>query len=289
MSERRVDPLSRSVVVVAGDRQGRPNLPEGCPFCPGGLEAPEPYDVRWFPNRWPPMPDDRCEVHLFSPEHGASLGTLGPAGVRRVIDLWAARTTSLGGRDDVAYVLLFENRGAVVGATIDHPHGQLYAFDVVPEAPVRELAGERCALCVDAGMANPELLVRAADGWTVSVPFAPMWPYELLLAPTSHVPDLPSLPDAGRDELAVALTDALGRLDQLFDAPMPYMLWVHQRPTDGREWPNAHLHVHIAPVLRQPGIMRHVAAGELGSGVWFDPVAPEDAAASLRALPGDAR
>ena len=78
-------------------------------------------------------------------------------------------------------------------------------------------------------------------------------------------------------------------LDQLFDAPRPYLLWVHQRPTDGREWPNAHLHVHIAPVLRQPGIMRHVAAGELGSGVWFDPVAPEDAAASLRALPGDER
>ena len=287
MSVRRVDPLSGSLVVVAGTRQHRPNLPDGCPFCPGGLEAPEPYDVRWFPNRWPPMPDDRCEVLLFSPEHGASLGTLGHTGVRRVIDLWAERTSSLAARADVAYVLLFENRGAVAGATIDHPHGQLYAFDVIPEAPERELRAGRCALCAD--RPEPDLLVRALGGWTVSVPFAPMWPYELLLAPTTHVPDLPSLPEAGRNGLAVALADALTRLDQLFDAPMPYMLWVHQRPTDGAVWPSAHVHIHIAPSLRQPGVTRHVAAGELGSGVWFDPVAPEDAAASLRSLPGAGR
>ena len=79
------------------------------------------------------------------------------------------------------------------------------------------------------------------------------------------------------------------RLDQLFDAPMPYMLWIHQRPTDGEEWPLAHVHLHIAPVLRQPGVLRFTAAGELGSGVSFNPVGAEAAAAMLRALPGRTR
>lgn len=74
VSQVRIDPLSGVVTVVAGDRQGRPDRPEGCPFCIGGLEAPEPYDVRSFPNRWPPLPDGRAEVLLFSPEHEASLG-----------------------------------------------------------------------------------------------------------------------------------------------------------------------------------------------------------------------
>jgi UDPglucose--hexose-1-phosphate uridylyltransferase len=269
-------------VVVAGGRQARPNLPEGCPFCPGGIEAPEPYDVRWFVNRWPPLPDGRAEVLLFSPEHEASLATLGPAGIRRVVDLWAERTASLGGRDDVAYVLVFENRGAVVGATIGHPHGQLYAFGDVPEAARREL--ERgCVLCdVDHGDRH----IATVGAWTAAVPYAPMWPYELLLAPAGHVPDLPGTTDAERDELAALLEDALLRLDQLFDEPMPYMLWVHQRPTDGGTWPSAHLHVHVAPVLRRSCSQRYVAAGELGSGVWFDPVVPEEAAADLRALPG---
>ena len=85
------------------------------------------------------------------------------------------------------------------------------------------------------------------------------------------------------DQLASVLVDVLGRLDRLFDEPMPYMLWVHQRPVDGGEWPAAHLHVHVAPLHRAPCTPRFVAAGELGSGVWFDPVVPEEAAAALRA------
>ena len=81
--------------------------------------------------------------------------------------------------------------------------------------------------------------------------------------------------------------DALGRLDRLFDAPMPYMLWFHQRPTDGGRWPTAHLHVHVAPLYRSPGTQRYVAAGELGSGMFFNPVDPVDAAAALRAAGAD--
>ncbi|HVM10278.1 MAG TPA: galactose-1-phosphate uridylyltransferase [Acidimicrobiales bacterium] len=283
MIEARIDPLTGVEVVVVGGRQNRPNLPDGCPFCVGGLEAPEPYDVRWFVNRWPPLPDGRAEVLLFSPIHDQSLGALGAGGVRKVVDLWAERTAAHAARDDAAYVLLFENRGSVVGATIDHPHGQLFTFDHVPEAALREIDRDECVLC---GVDRSGREVVTSAGWTAVVPYAPMWPYEVLVAPEAHLPDLPSTSPDDRDALSSVLADVLARLDQLFDAPMPYMLWVHQRPTDGREWPAAHLHLHIAPVYRRAESLRYVAAGELGSGVWFNPIIPEDAAETLRNLPG---
>jgi UDPglucose--hexose-1-phosphate uridylyltransferase len=125
----RVDPHLQTRVHYVGSRQARPNLPSsGCPFCPGGLEAPEAYDVRWFTNRWPAMPGDRCEVVLYTSDHDATFASLGVDGAGRVIDLWAQRTAELGARDDVDYVLVFENRGAEVGATMTHPHGQIYCL-----------------------------------------------------------------------------------------------------------------------------------------------------------------
>ena len=141
MSELRVDPYTGTAVHVVEARQDRPDLPStGCPFCVGGLEAPEPYDVFWFPNRWPAMGGDRCEVVLYTSQHDATFWSLGVDGIRKVIDLWADRTTALGARDDVDFVLVFENRGPEVGATIAHPHGQIYAYDHVPDRPSRRLA-----------------------------------------------------------------------------------------------------------------------------------------------------
>jgi UDPglucose--hexose-1-phosphate uridylyltransferase len=193
-----------------------------------------------------------------------------------VIDLWAGRTAALGARPDIDYVLPFENRGAEVGATIAHPHGQIYAFDVVPPQPLLEL--ERG----DVFSEPDDRLVARAPGWRAWVPAAPVFPYALVLVPDEPVPDLPSLGSEGRDGLASLLVDVLERLDRLFEAQTPYMLWVHQRPTDGRDWPEAVLHVHVVSPWRSPFLPRYVAAGELGSGVFFNPVAPEDAAQALR-------
>jgi UDPglucose--hexose-1-phosphate uridylyltransferase len=263
---------------VVDSRQDRPNLPAaGCPFCPGGLEAPDDYEVRWFANRWPAMPDERCEVVLYTSAHDATFWSLGTAGARRVVDLWAERSAALGARPDVEYVLVFENRGPDVGATIAHPHGQIYAFDFVPDQPRRELLrGEQ--------LGEPgDRLVAEAPGWQAWVPEAPVFPYALRLVPDAPVPDLPSLDAAGRDGLAALLVDVLERLDRLFDAETPYMLWMHQRPFDGRDWPDARLHVEIVSPWRAAGVMRYVAAGELGSGVYFNPVSPEAAAQALRA------
>jgi UDPglucose--hexose-1-phosphate uridylyltransferase len=275
----RVDVHSGALTYVVESRQVRPNLPSTtCPFCPGGLEAPDDYDVRWFRNRWPAMPGDRCDVVLYTSEHDATFWSLGAAGARKVVDVWAERSADLGARDDVDYVLVFENRGAEVGATIAHPHGQIYAFDHVPAGPRRELErGER--------FSEPgERLVATADGWRAWVPEAAVYPYELLLVPDTPVPDLPSLDDAGRDGFATLLVDVLERLDRLFDAQTPYMLWIHQRPFDGGDWPQAQLHVQIVSPWRARGVPRFVAAGELGSGCFFNPVAPEEAATALRTV-----
>ena len=276
-SELRTDDVTGAQTYIVASRQTRPNLPEAtCPFCPGGLEAPEQYDVRWFPNRWPAMPDGRCEVILYTPDHDATFWSLGPDAVRKVVDLWAERSERLGAREDISYVLVFENRGAEVGATITHPHGQIYAFDFVPEAPLRELEHGR-------PFDEPgERLVATSDGWRAWVPVAPVFPFALLLVPDEQVPDLPSLGDAGRRGLAEILVDVLGRLDRMFAAQTPYMLWIHQRPFDGGEWPGARLHVEIVSPWRAPNVPRYIAAGELGSGVYFNPVAPEAAAESLR-------
>lgn len=280
--DERIDELTRRRSVIVSSRQGRPNLPaQGCPFCPGGLEAPDDYDVRWFVNRWPSLPDDRCEMVLYTPRHDAQFWSLGVAGALRVVELWTERTRALGARPDVDYVLVFENRGPEVGATIAHPHGQIYAYDHVPPAPLAEL--------VD-GVLEPEhvpedLVVARHGEWSAWVPWAATWPYELRLA---HGGTVGSLTDDDCDRLGLAtiLVDVLARLDQLFDAPMPYMMWFHQRPTDGQHWPGARLHLHITPLYRAPGVQRFVASAELGSGVFVNPVDPSDAAAALRACDG---
>jgi UDPglucose--hexose-1-phosphate uridylyltransferase len=279
LSDVRTDASSGATVVIVGDRQSRPNQPDGaCPFCPGGLEAPDAYDVRWFVNRYPPMPDARCEVVLYTPEHEASFASLGLAGARKVVDLWAERTAALGARSDVAYVLVFENRGAEVGATIAHPHGQIYAFDHLPLTPARE-----GAVLADRPAAHDDRFVAAAPGWQAWVPHAPAWPIELRAAPDDAIPDLPSLDDRGRDGLASILVDVLARLDRLFATPLPYMLWIHQRPFDRAAKPPSPVHVHIVSPWRDARLPRFIAAGELGSGVYFNPVSPEAIALRLRA------
>lgn len=279
----RIDPLTGVQVQVTASRQARPNRPTtDCAFCVGGVEAPDLYDVRWFKNRFPSFPDERCEVVLYAPDHDARLPHLPADHIRKVVDLWTERTAALGGRGDLAYVLVFENNGEAVGATIPHPHGQIYSYPDVPALPATEL--ERLAdghqLLEDD---HPELTVVERDGWRVWVPSAPIYPYGMRVAPLDQRPDLPSLSDAERDAFGSVFTEALRRLEHVFDPPMPYTFWIHQRPFDGGDWPQAWLHVEIAGPHRAPGVMRYVAGAELGTSAYLNPVPPEDAAANLRA------
>jgi UDPglucose--hexose-1-phosphate uridylyltransferase len=315
--ELRLDALTGEWVNIVGHRQARPNLPsEGCPFCVGGLEAPEPYEVRWFANRWPALapgsPLDfaelesaagaanaaghlsvpavgASEVVLFSPVHGQSLAGLPLAQVRKVVDLWGERTEALLARPEIEYVLVFENRGREVGATIDHPHGQIYGYPFVPPAPAREMrhADAGCALCreIASELADGARIVAESGDWVAWVPFASGYAYGMRFAPRAHIGSLPELDDRSRDDLARLLIDALGRYDRMWLTSegvdrFPYLLWFHQAPASGGEgW---HVHAHVAPPFRAPGVPRYVASGELGSGTLSNTVVPEDAARALR-------
>ena len=309
--EFRFDGLTRRWVNIVGHRQARPNLPaSGCPFCVGGLEAPDPYRVRAFANRWPALePGDAIdvasaetagvttlpaagatEVILYSPDHDASMSTLDRDQLRAVVDLWAERTEALLARPEIEYVLVFENRGPDVGATIHHPHGQIYAYPFVPPEPAAEAAANRthgCGSCAELALeADGERLVHESASWLAYVPFASGYSYGLRLTARRHVGRIGELDDAERDGLVEVLRDVLGRYDRLWhDDPsrsemFPYLLWFHQAPEhhDGEY----HLHAHLAPPQRGPGVHRYVASGELGSGTLSNPVVPEAAAAALR-------
>ena len=309
--ELRFDPLTEQWVNIVGHRQSRPNLPTGgCPFCPGGLEAPEDYDTRWFPHRWPayepgpPFPPGAIdpaavlgggtnllpavgasEVVLYSPRHVGSLGTLGVGQVRKVVDLWAERTAALFERPEIEYVLVFESRGPEVGATIHHPHGQIYGYPFVPPAAAAEVGdlGSEIRAEVD----DSRRIVFDGGDWAAWVPFASGYPYGVRIAPRSEVGRLDHLDPGQRDGLAEAMADVLGRYERLWaDEPgrseiFPYLMWFHQA---GRHDDGTRLHLHLAPPQRAPGVARFVAAGELGSGTLSNPVVPEQAAATLRAL-----
>ena len=274
----RVDPFTGTVVHVVGARQNRPNLPaDDCPFCVGGLEAPEPYSVKSFPNRWPAMPNERCEVVLYSPDHQQTFAGLGVRGVREVLDLWASRTAELGKRTDVDHVLIFENRGRDVGATIDHPHGQIYAFDHVPARTAARVANNWVP------NTSSTLLVAERDGWTISVPATSPYPVALEVAPLNCVGTLSELNDTQRDACAAMLIDALTRIQQLFSAAVPYMLWINQRPTtENSEHANAWLNIEIVSPWRATNVLRYIAAAEVSTSEYFNPLIPEELARSLR-------
>lgn len=273
-SNPRFDPSTGALVHVVGSRQNRPNLPSAeCPFCVGGLEAPEPYSTRWFANRWPSMPDDRCEVILYSDDHSARFVTLGVDHLRSIIDLWAERSTVHYDRSDTSSVLIFENSGRDVGATIDHPHGQLYSFDHVPQRTARRIeSGWKPST-------DRSLLVGEHAGFVTCVSGASPFPVALEIAPLDRVGRLADLTDDARHALAHSMRDALERLTTYFGETPPYMLWVNQRPNGSSD---AWLNVEIVSPWRAPGVMRYIAAAEVSTGEYFNPLVPEQLAQALR-------
>ena len=214
---------------------------------------PRTYDVRWFPNRWPAMPDDRCEVILYTPEHDATLlvarRSRGAQGHRSLGE--PHRRARRAARDRVRARLREPRRR---GRGDDHaPARPDLRVRLRPRGPgSREL--ERGSRFNEPG----ERLVADAPGWRAWVPEASDLPLRRCSScRTTPVPDLPSLDDAGREALARVLVDVLERLDRLFDAQTPYMLWIHQRPFDGGDWPMARLHVEIVSPWRAPGVPRY--------------------------------
>ena len=255
----RTDELTGVRTFVVDSRQDRPNLPAaGCPFCPGGLEAPEHYDVRWFPNRWPAMPDDRCEVVLYTPQHDATFWSLGPRA--------RARSSTCGRSAPPPSA-----RGPTSTTCSSSRTGAPRSARRSRIRTGRSTRSSSCRSCRAASsldgtkLGEPgDRLVAESPGWRAWVPEASVFPYALRLAPDDLVPDLPSLDDAGRDALAGLLVDVLERFDRLFDAETPYMLWIHQRPFDGKRLagrPAARRDRHAVARARRAALRRGRRAG----------------------------
>ncbi|WP_406059028.1 galactose-1-phosphate uridylyltransferase [Streptomyces sp. NBC_01077] len=303
-TELRYDELLGDSVAVASHRQGRTYHPPvgECPLCPSGdgrqSEIPAPdYEVAVFENRFPTLAGDsgRCEVVCFTADHEASFADLTPERAALVLDAWIDRTTELARRPGVEQVYCFENRGAEIGVTLAHPHGQIYAY---PSATPRTALMQRRAAehrartggnlfddVVARERADAERVVLESEHWIAFVPYAAHWPYEVHLYPTRRVPDLRALDEEARTEFPQIYLELLRRFDRIFgpgEPPTPYISAWHQAPFTGEDREEFGLHLELFTVRRTSGRLKYLAGTESGMSAFSNDVPPETAARRLR-------
>ncbi|MHB8587501.1 MAG: galactose-1-phosphate uridylyltransferase [Candidatus Dormibacteraceae bacterium] len=309
MPDLRFDLLRREWVAYATERNDRTFLPtDFCPLCPSGSggdsEVPlDDFEVVVFENRFPAFGPDRdggrpvrppstgCEVVVYTPEHKMTLAQLPVERVRLLVDVWADRYVELGSRPDVAYVYIFENKGEEVGVTLHHPHGQIYALPFVPPFADQELRSShehvvdtgRCLHCdtIKDESEGPRV-VFSGDSMVAFVPKAARWPYEVHIYPRRHVRSIAQLDSGERWDFADALLRVTSAYDRHFGFSTPYVMAMHQSPTDGSEWLQSHLHVEFYPPHRRKDRLKYVAGVELGAGTFVNDTKPETTAAALR-------
>ncbi|MFN7953208.1 MAG: UDP-glucose--hexose-1-phosphate uridylyltransferase [bacterium] len=274
----------------------RPAFDPSCYLCPGnpragGATTPRYEHTYVFDNDFPGLLPDEvhgtveevgglvhaapvrgvCRVVCFSPRHDLSLGQLGMREVRRVIDTWADETTSLGNRGYIRHVLVFENRGAMMGASNPHPHGQIWATEEIPNEVAREVRTQSAywrahqrPLLLDYlahELADGARVVLVNDHFAALVPFWAVWPFETLVLPRRNVGSLADLEPGERDALAGLMRRLCARYDRVFDVPFPYTMGWHQRPTDGDAHPGFLLHAHYYPPLLRSATVRKFMVG----------------------------
>jgi UDPglucose--hexose-1-phosphate uridylyltransferase len=237
----------------------------------------------------------RCEVVCFTSEHDRPMSQLPPERVRLVLDAWIDRTNALAGLSDVAQVFCFENRGEEIGVTLSHPHGQIYGYPFVTprtrtmmrvarahqERTGRNLFAERVAAELAAGIR----VVTQTEHWVAFVPFAARWPVEVHLYPRHGVADLPALDASAREDFPLIYLRLLGALDNLYDAPLPYISAWHQAPVRvDRDLVG--LHLELFSIKRAADKLKYLAGSESAMGAFINDRLPEETAEMLRrALP----
>ncbi|ANZ18203.1 galactose-1-phosphate uridylyltransferase [Streptomyces noursei] len=303
-AEVRADPLLGDAVAIASHRQGRTYHPpaDECPLCPSRegrhTEIPaDGYDVAVFENRFPSLAGEhgRCEVVCFTPDHDASFADLTEDQAALVLDAWTDRTAELSRRPGVAQVFCFENRGAEIGVTLGHPHGQIYAYPFVTprtERMLASLAAHREATgrnlfddVVARERADGRRVVLDGDHWVAFVPYAAHWPYEVHLYPRRRVPDLVALDEPARTEFPQIYLEVLRRFDRIFGPeapPTPYISAWHQAPVHAADRSQFALHLELFTVRRTSGKLKFLAGSESGMNVFINDVPPEIAADRLR-------
>ena len=328
---RRCNPLTGEYVLVSPHRTKRPwlgqteKLPDevrpsydpGCYLCPGNERAggnrnPKYESTFVFTNDFqallPEIPEageaehpllqtvatrGTCRVICFSPRHDLTLAEMAPEDIRQVVDVWAEQTEKLG--QTYRWVQVFENKGALMGCSNPHPHGQIWAGDALPNEPTKEDrqqrayrdAHQRVLLMdyVELEMEKRVRIIEENDHWLGVVPYWAIWPFETLLLPRRHVLRMPDLTGDERDALAVLLKRVLTRYDNLFETSFPYSMGWHGAPFGDGDWDHWQLHAHLYPPLLRSATVKKFAVGyEMMAEAQRDLTA-EQAAERLRALP----
>jgi UDPglucose--hexose-1-phosphate uridylyltransferase len=239
-----------------------------------------------------------CKVICFHPDHSLTLARMTHLEIRRVVDAWTHEFEELGAREWIKYVQIFENRGAMMGASNPHPHGQIWSTGFIPDEPAAETLAQReyqtrTGLCLLCDYLAAERSEAASDGrvifkndhFTALVPWWAVWPFEVLLVSRRHLGALPELSDAERDGLADALKRITNRFDHLFETSFPYTMGFHQSPTDGAKYSEWHFHAHFYPPLLRSATVRKFMVGFEMLGMPQRDITPEDAARRLRDCP----
>lgn len=327
---RRVNPLTGESVLVSPHRMKRPWQGQvekaleaqrpfhdpTCYLCPGNARAggeqnPHYDSVYVFTNDFAALLPDTpttdmensllqaesvrgtCRVMCFSPRHDLSLPEMAMFEIRQVVDMWAAQTAELG--QTYRWVQVFENKGAVMGSSMPHPHGQVWAMDALPNEPSKEDVKQKAywqengrSLLLDYAQLEAEKQERIVVGnshWLAVVPFWAVWPFEILLMPRRHVLRLPDLTGDERDALADILKRLLSKYDNLFETSFPYSMGWHGAPCDEVNNDHWQLHAHFyPPLLRSATIKKFMVGFEMLGEAQRDLTA-EQAAQRLRDLP----
>jgi UDPglucose--hexose-1-phosphate uridylyltransferase len=329
---RRFNPLMREWVLVSPHRSRRPwqgqvetpavpKLPTyepSCYLCPSNTRAGQVRNPRYrntfvFDNDFPALYGEvpkasmneadllvaaseagHCRVICYSPRHDLSLGQLPKGALLKVIDTWCDEFVALGQQPNIRSVQIFENRGAMMGASSPHPHGQIWANSSIPSILRIELEAmqeyrakhRKCLLCeyVHVELAAAERVVHENSHFITVVPHWAVWPFETLVFSKRHIGSLNELDTAERVSLGDALKSLTQRYDGLFGVPFPYSMGFHQRPTDGKRYPAFHAHAHFyPPLLRSASVRKFMVGYEMLCMPQRD-ITAEEAAARLRSV-----
>jgi UDPglucose--hexose-1-phosphate uridylyltransferase len=331
--EQRWHPLREEWVVIAAHRQDRPwqgeravvsgaRVPayvETCYFCPrnarvGGARNPDYQSVYVFDNDHPCVGLDAprhlqpppgiyrnapatglARVVCYTPKHDTTLAELPADDIAALLNVWREQYLELGSRPDIRHVLIFENKGEVVGVSNPHPHGQIYATNFVFKTIEIEAAASRRFYDEHRRVLFQEILrSEQADGRrmlfenasaVVFLPYFARYAYECYVAPKETHASLATLSAGERRDLAVALKSLLVRYDNLWQMSFPYVLTLHQAPTDGADYSGFHFHIECHPPLRKPHLLKYLAGPEIGGGNFLSDTRPEVKAAELLAVP----
>lgn len=321
MSELRWNPLLGEWVATATHRQERIFLPpeDFCPLCPtqpGGFPTEVPardYDIVVFENRFPslrsnPEPpaiestdlypvrtgEGVCEVVLYAPRHHSTLANESVEQIHKLIRVWKDRFQELGSLDFIRYVFIFENKGEAIGVTLHHPHGQIYAYPFIPPRLQRELEcslehhkkSGGCLLCdiLSEERRDGRRMILENDSFSAYIPFFARWPYEVHIVSRRHLQAITDLQHQEEKDLAALMKSLLVAYDRLFDISFPYMMVLHQRPSDGAPYGYYHFHIEFYPPLRSANRLKYLAGSETGAGMFINDTLAEEKARQLREL-----